>query len=494
MKRIIYQKFNTYNYFLIEGVYLYIKNTSQLLLKDLDNNQLVLREIGINALEISISAVKPENLMEKAVKIHKKKLFIENDEYDLNKFKKIYIIGGGKATAEMAFSLERFLIELKDIEYEGNINIPKDEKTQKFFEKSKISINFASHPIPNEDGLKGTKSMMRIIEKSNKNDLFLCLISGGGSSLLPFPKQGITLQDLKSVNSLLLSSGASIHEINTIRKHLSEFKGGNLAKKLYNKSGATLISLIISDVVGNNLDSIASGPTVPDKTTFKDALEIVKKYHLLDIIPSSVKDHLEKGSSNQKLENPKSNDPCFTNVYNYLIGSVTSAVHEIKSFLKNKGFKVKYFSNNVIGEAKEFGKSLFRTISQQVEDSRSQNNGEKIALIGTGELTVTIRGDGIGGRNQEMLLSFLDFIKDKEFEYNFLIIGANLDGIEGNSTACGALVDNAVVDNIKEEDIDIKRFLDNNDSNSFFRKIRTEIITGPTGCNVNDLILILVSS
>ena len=473
---------------------MFVRNSSQLLLNDLDKNQLALREIGLQTLEKSISAVKPKAILEKSIKVHKNQLFIENDEYDLEKFKNIYIIGGGKAAAEMALTLERFLISLKDIKYEGIINIPKDKEKLELFEQSKISINFASHPIPNEGGLHGTKSMMEIIEKSNKNDLFFVLISGGGSALIPLPKQGINLQDLKEVNSLLLSSGASIHEINTIRKHLSEFKGGNLAKKLYNSSSATLISLIISDVVGDNLDSIASGPTVPDKTTFKDVFEIVKRYDLLDIIPNSVKDHIEKGLSNQKLENPKPNDPCFTNVHNYLIGSVNSAVHEIKPFLKDKGFKVKYFSNNITGEAKEFGKSLFTIISQQVEDSRSQDNGEKIALIGTGELTVTIRGKGIGGRNQEMLLSYLDNVKDKAFNYNFLIISANLDGIEGNSKAMGALIDNYALEQMISKNLDTEKFLANNDSNSFFKELGTEIITGPTGCNVNDLILILVSN
>ena len=473
---------------------LYVKNASQLVLNDLDKNQLTLREIGLQALEKSISAVKPENLMEKSIKIHNNKLFIENDEYDLRKFKKIYIIGGGKATAEMALSLERFLTSLKDIEYEGIINIPKDKEKQESFKKSKISINFASHPIPNESGLKGTKSMMEIIEKSNKNDLFFCLISGGGSALLSLPKNGISLQDLQRVNSLLLASGASINEINTIRKHLSDFKGGNLVKKLYNSSEATLISLIISDVVGDILDSIASGPTVPDKTTFKDALDIVKKYNLLEKIPNSVKEHLEKGLSDKKLQNPKANDLCFTNVHNYLIGSVTSAVHEIKSFLKNQGFKVQYFSANVTGEAREFGKSLYPIISQQVEDNLNQKKAEKITLIGSGELTVTIKGEGIGGRNQEMLLSYLNYIKDREFNYNFLIISVNLDGIEGNSKAMGALIDNYALEQMISKNIDTEKFLANNDSNSFFKELGTEIITGPTGCNVNDLILILVSN
>jgi len=472
---------------------LYIKNTSEILTKELPNVQLTLRQIGLQAISKAISSVKSKRLMEKCIRVLNNKLFIENDEYDLQKFEKIYIIGGGKATAEMALTLERILSNTKDISYKSIINVPKNLEKQDFFKKSKISINFASHPIPNESGLKGTLSMMDLIENSTENDLIVCLISGGGSALLPLPKKGIKLKDLQEINSLLLSLGASIHEINTIRKHLSDFKGGNLAKKLYISSGATLISLIISDVVGDDLDSIASGPTVPDKTTFKDAFKIMKKYDLLGKIPISVKKQLEKGLSDKSLENPKPNDLCFTNAHNYLIGSVTSAAREVKSYLTNEGFEVDYFSNNIIGEARKFGKSLYGIISHQVQESLNQNKVVRKALIGTGELTVTIRGKGIGGRNQEMLLSFLNNVKNNKLNYHFLIISVNLDGIEGNSEAMGALIDNYTFEQMTSKNIDPEKFLANNDSNSFFKKLRTEIISGPTGCNVNDLLLILIS-
>ncbi|MFW9880555.1 MAG: glycerate kinase, partial [Candidatus Thorarchaeota archaeon] len=343
---------------------MFVKNTSQLWLKNLDKNRLALRKIGIQALEKSIFAVKPKNLIEKSIKHLNRKLLIESDKYDLQNFNKIYIIGGGKATAEMALTLEQIFSKMKDIEYEGIINVPENPKILKLFKKSRFSVNFASHPIPNENGFKGTKAMMKIVENSNENDLVICLISGGGSALLPLPKPGIEIKDLQKINSLLLSSGASIQEINTLRKHISDFKGGNLAKKLYNSSGATLISLIISDVVGDNLDSIASGPTVPDKTTYKDALEIIKKYELLSKVPNSIKELLYQGLSGNVSENPKPNDLCFSNVHNYLIGSVKTAVQETKSFLYSKQFEVNYFSNNIIGEAKEFGKSLSEILSK----------------------------------------------------------------------------------------------------------------------------------
>jgi len=469
---------------------MFIKNTAHLLLENLEESQRYLREIGIYCLEMALNAVKPKNLITNSVKIQDGKLIIKEDVFNLNEYNKILVIGAGKASAEMAYTLEEIMKNLS-IEYEGIINIPEGLEIKESEKTKKIELNYATHPIPNENGVNGTKKMLEFVKKSSKKDLIICLISGGGSALLPLPKAGISLRDLQEMNSLLLASGASIHEINAVRKHLSDFKGGNLAKTLFNSSGATLISLIISDVVGNNLDSIASGPTVPDRTTFKDAIDILKKYNIHSKVPKSVINSLEQGIKNENLENPKSNDVCFRNVHNYLIGSVKSAVQEIITYLKHD-FITNYFSDNIIGEASDFGRNLYSIISEQMNENDFENLQKSIALIGSGELTVTIKGAGIGGRNQEMLLSFLDFVNSKDFEDNFLVIGANLDGIEGNSKAMGAVVDNFTLKQIATRKLNTKEYLDNNDSNSFFKIINSEIITGPTGCNVNDLILILI--
>ncbi len=470
---------------------MYIKNTSQLFIEQLNEDQLYLRQIGINSIEVALKSVQPKELIQKAIKIFNNKLSIMNDEYNLNDFDKVYIIGGGKATADMAFSLENILVD-SNINYEGIINIPEGLNIDQSILSRKIKINYASHPIPNLNGLIGTKQMMEIIENTSQKDIIFCLISGGGSTLLPLPKKGITLKDLQEINSLLLASGASIHEINTIRKHLSDFKGGNLAKKLYYSSGATLISLIISDVVGDKLDSIASGPSVPDLTKYKDAIDILKKYKIYNKVPDSVLKHLEYAVLNVELETPKPNDACFNNVHNYLIGSVIFAAEEINSYLREQSFTVEYFSKEITGEANEFGSLLFNIMSKKINVKLENEKISKIALIGTGELTVTIKGDGVGGRNQEMLLSFLENIKSQDVYYNFLIVAVNLDGIEGNSKAMGALVDNFVVNQMIERNINPKKYLKSNDSNSFFKILQSELITGQTGCNVNDLILILI--
>ncbi|MBY9017914.1 MAG: DUF4147 domain-containing protein, partial [Candidatus Lokiarchaeota archaeon] len=243
--------------------------------------------------------------------------------------------------------------------------------------------------------------------------------------------------------------------------------------------------------VGNDLDSIASGPSVPDLSTFEDAKNILEKYKIWNKIPSSVGKVIEEGLKNPKLETPKEKDPSFSRVKNYLIGSVESVIQEIIPLLKRQDFLVDYFSNNISGEAREFGVQLSHIIPEKLKLS-NEGGIDKIALIATGELTVTIKGDGVGGRNQEMLLSYLNNVKNSIFEYNHVIIGVNLDGIEGNSNAMGCLIDNNTISQISSQNIDLTQLLDDNNSNAFFKDIGTEIISGPTGCNVNDLILILI--
>jgi len=470
-----------------------IKNRSILLADNLDGKSLDLRRIGLESIEIALETVRPHELIKKALKVQNKALFIQNDKFRLENYKHIIIIGGGKAGAEMAFAIEELLKSESIVNYKGLINIPLGLDVQNLNLSGKVKLNYASHPIPNKVGMMGVKDMVKLAEEATKDDLIFCLISGGGSALLPLPKEGLMLEELQTVNSLLLDSGASIHEINAVRKHLSNFKGGNLVKKIYNSSKATLISLIISDVVGNNLDSIASGPTVPDLTTFEDAKKVLLKYNLFNKIPLSAKFIIEKGIKTPKLENPKKGDECFNKVHNYLIGSVDSAAKEVSKFLKKQNFDVEFLPAELTGEAKIFGKMLSSLTLEKLSLFETKNPVSKIALIGTGELTVTIKGNGIGGRNQEMLLSLLDSMRKVKITHAFLIVSVNLDGIEGNSKAMGALIDNFLLNQMRDMNLEPEFYLKNNDSNSFFKKLGTELITGPTGCNVNDLVLILIS-
>ncbi len=471
---------------------MYIQNYSQLISESLNKNSLELRKIGLKSLEIAISSVEPRKLITDAIKISDEILMIEGNRYDLKKFKRILIIGGGKATAQMAIALDELLKTSSKIEYEGFLNIPEDQEFKFLNSIKNIKMNLASHPIPNEAGLNGVNKMLELVERANKEDLIICLFSGGGSALLPLPKKNISLTDIQKTNSLLLASGASIHEINTIRKHISDFKGGNLAKRIYETSKATTLTIVISDVVGNKLDSIASGPTVPDLTSFNDAYIVLLKYNLLDTIPMSVKDVIMEGVKNPRLENPSKNDPIFENIHTYLIGSIEISVEEVSNYLRKYKFEIDYFSDEISGEAADFGKHLFYLITEKLKEYTKETEKSRIAMIGTGELTVTLQGKGIGGRNQEMLLNFFNTIKSEKIDYRFFVLGCNLDGIEGNSKAMGAIVDNSLLMETAKDNVNIDSYLNNNNSNAFFNLIHGEIITGPTGINVNDLILILV--
>ena len=471
---------------------MYIQNYSQLISESLNRNALELRKIGLKSLEIAISSVEPRKLITDAIKISDEILMIEGNKYDLKKFKRILIIGGGKATAQMAIALDELLKTSSKIEYEGFLNIPEDQEFKFLNSIKNIKMNLASHPIPNEAGLNGVNKMLELVESANKDDLIICLFSGGGSALLPLPKKNISLTDIQKTNSLLLASGASIHEINTIRKHISDFKGGNLAKRIYETSKATTLTIVISDVVGNKLDSIASGPTVPDLTSFNDAYLVLLKYNLLDRIPVPVRKVIMEGVKNPHLENPLKNDLVFENVHTYLIGSIEISVEEVSNYLRKYKFEIDYFSDEISGEAADFGKHLFYLITEKLKEYTKETEKSRIAMIGTGELTVTLQGKGIGGRNQEMLLNFFNTIKSEKIDYRFFVLGCNLDGIEGNSKAMGAIVDNSLLMETTKDNVNIDSYLNNNNSNAFFNLIHGEIITGPTGINVNDLILILV--
>ena len=470
-----------------------IKNKNELIPDSLEKDKFYLRNIALNCLEKAIDAVKPEYFINRTLKIHKNELIINEDVYPFEKIRRIYVIGGGKASARMAGSINEIFRKYGIIDYEGYINVPEGLEVENLTISDKIKLNAASHPLPNENGVNGVKKMMALVKNAQQNDLIICLISGGGSSLLPLPLEPISIEDLKELNKILLNSGASIEDINIIRKHISSIKGGNLARYVHESSKAQLLSLIISDVIGDQLESIASGPTVPDSSTCKDALEIIKKYNLDNNIPKSIISILNTGLIDNKLETPKPGDECFKSTHNYLIGSVASAVKAVKSYLESKEFQLILFSNSISGEARIYGKKLYDIISEQINHIEIRSNSKyKLALIGSGELTVTIRGGGIGGRNQEMLLSFLSKILNKKISYDFNIISVNLDGIEGNSKAMGAMIDNLLLKTIIEKKLNPEQYLSINDSNTFFKKLKSEIITGYTGCNVNDLIMILL--
>jgi glycerate-2-kinase len=438
-----------------------------------------LRKDALDILEVAVKAVDPYNSVIQSLNINGTNIALGNFTWDLNDFQEIYVIGGGKACGAMAHAIEDLF---GDRITGGVINILKG--TESLYKLKRISLIGASHPIPDEDGVKGVKLMMSLLDNLESSVLIIVLISGGGSSLLTIPAEDVDLQDIKKVTNRLLMSGATIDEINTVRKHLSCIKGGLLAKKAY---PATIISLILSDVVGDSLDTIASGPTAPDKTTYYGAKKILEKYCIWDNIPVSVKTHLEKGVLEEISETPKEGDPVFKKVTNYLIGSNIIASKAAVKRARTLGYHSELVSTKIVGEARNVGISFAKL-------AKTLANGEytvkpPAALVLGGETTVTVIGNGIGGRNMEVALAASVDVR----ESNILIATLATDGIDGPTESAGAIVDGDTLQRAHKLNLNPFKYLKNNDSYNFFRCLGDAIITGPTGTNVNDISIILVN-
>ncbi|MFX0103392.1 MAG: glycerate kinase [Candidatus Hodarchaeota archaeon] len=468
------------------------------------------RELLIDMLEEGIEAVNPYSAVKRHVSVAGNKIKVktakETLELDLDEINRIFVVGAGKATALMASSLESILGEKIEL---GAINVPAQQLKQEDIELKKIKLFGAGHPIPTIKGVEGAREMVQMAQDVDEGDLVFCLISGGGSALLPLPAGELKLEDLQVINGILLECGAKIHEINTIRKHLSNIKGGWLAKHFH---PARVISLILSDVVGDDLSTIASGPTVPDPTTFQDAITILKNRNVFDKVPENVKQFLKNGESKVDSETPKPGDSSFNNVTNIIIGSAKTVASRIVNRInsENSDMASHYVSQYLEGEARAVG-IAFSHMMNGIKNGNTdfkiltpdtfltgkhiqidyESKGGNSLLIFTGETTVTIKGNGKGGRNQELLLSILNESQFND-DFRFVILSCGLDGIEGNSPAAGALIDNHSREDARENMLEPGYFLENNDSFTFFSSLNSVVITGPTGTNVNDLTMILV--
>jgi glycerate-2-kinase len=362
----------------------------------------------------------------------------------------------------------------------GLVNVPHGSGNR----TGKIVLHGANHPVPDEAGVEGTRSMLDMVKHAERNDLIICLISGGGSSLMPLPRGGISLADKREMTQALLKSGATINEVNTVRKHMSDFKGGWLAKKAY---PATILNLILSDVVGDPLDSIASGPTVPDSTTFNDAIEVLKKYSLWNTAPGSIRKVLLEGDEGLIPETPKANDEAFKRVYNVVVGNNRSSSLAACGQLKSVGLNTLMLTATLEGEARHVGVML-ASIAREV--SVSGNPAKKPAgIVAGGETTVTVTGKGSGGRNQELELAAASKLKGSD---GIVLASLSTDGIDGPTDAAGAVVDGRTVMRALKMGLAPEKFLAENNSNRFFSRLGDLVFTGPTGTNVNDVSVIVV--
>jgi glycerate-2-kinase len=434
----------------------------------------VLRTDAIDILEKAVAAVEPKKALKKVLKIEKEILDVGKLNFNIDKFAKIKVIGGGKASGAMAEAIEEIL---GDRISEGKVNVNYDLK--------KIKLVGASHPIPGEDGVKGVTKMLKILENTQKDELVIVLISGGGSALMPCPVEGIPLQDFKKITESLLLNGATINELNAVRKHISAIKGGQLAKRAY---PSTIISFILSDVIGDPLDTIASGPTAPDHTTFHDAVRILKNRKIWKETPKSIQIHLEKGKRQEVEETPKNGDKVFDRVHNILIGSNLVASLAAVKRSKELGYNSMLLSTRVEGEAREVGIAL-AGITKEITITGNPVISPGAIIVG-GETTVTVTGNGRGGRNMELALGAMSKISGM----NAVLVALATDGIDGPTESAGAIVDGYSLLKAENIGLNAEEFLNRNDSFTFFDQVNDTLKTGPTGTNVNDLTVILVAN
>lgn len=456
-----------------------IKNYEKLIENGLTQKDRDARHVALNCILSALDAVNPKKAVFNNVKRRENLLVIGRYKFDLTEYRNIYVLGGGKASGLMAEAIEEIL---GDKITSGIINVLKG--TEKMVKTKKIKINGATHPIPGEEGVNSTKAMLEIARKAGKDDLIIVLISGGGSALMPCPADPVTLEDKKTVTNLLLKCGATINEINVVRKHLSAFKGGQLAKTAY---PATLVNLIISDVVGDPLDIIASGPTVPDSSTFQDAYNVLKKYNLLNKIPENIKKRIQLGLSGKIEETPKPGDKIFRNVHNILIASNRTAC--IAAVKKAREFRTNtmLLSTYIEGEARHVG-TVLAGLAKEIHNYDTPIKKPAVIVCG-GETTVTVVGNGKGGRNQELALGSALKISGLN---GIVIASVGTDGKDGTSDAAGAIVDGQTLKRAQKLGLDATKYLADNNSYMFFKKLGDAIFTGTTGTNVNDLIIIVV--
>lgn len=425
----------------------------------------------------ALSAVNAFGAVKKNCRLRDNIFYVHQTAFNLNRYNHIYIIGAGKASAHMAAAIENILSEKIT---DGIINV----KYAHTVALERIKLIEAGHPIPDENGRIGALQILHLVETATANDLIICLISGGGSALLPLPVSSITLSDKQETLRILLSCGAAIHEINTLRKHMSAIKGGRLAEKA---RPATLISLIISDVVGNPLDIIASGPTVPDPSTFNDCLDIIKKYFIQNRIPASVLTHIQNGADKMVPDTPKPESTAFEKVSNQIIASNKDALFAAKKTADSLGYHTLILSSRFQGDTRESA-HMHTAVAKEIRGTGNPAPPPACILSG-GETTVVLKGDGKGGRNQEFALTAaFDIAGEKQM----VILSGGTDGTDGPTDAAGAVVDSGTIQKALTAGLNPADFLKNNDAYHFFQKTGDLLMTGPTGTNVMDLRIVLV--
>lgn len=424
----------------------------------------------------AVRAVEPSEAVKQQVSRRGEILRVGQRRYNLRRIRRIVVVGAGKAVAPMAAAVERVL----GPRVSGGLVVVKYGHAVPL---RRLSAVEAGHPLPDAAGQRGAEQMLELVRGTAPGDLIICLFSGGGSALLPAPVPGVSLDDQVAVTDLLLRSGATIQEVNAVRKHLSRIAGGRLAQA----SPVRMVVLILSDVLGNPLDAIASGPAAPDPTTYADVLDIVRRYGLEDRMPAPALAHLRRGAAGAEAETPKPGDPLFRRVYTAVVGSNEQAVTAAAAQARRLGFRTLVLTTFLEGEAREAAR-VFCSVVRSVRVRRIPLSPPACLLAG-GETTVTVRGTGRGGRCQEFALASGQVIAG----WPETVVGAfGTDGTDGPTDAAGALVDGDTAARAHSLGLNAARVLADNDAYSYFEQLGDLIQTGPTRTNVNDIYLALI--
>ena len=397
------------------------------------------------------------------------------ERIDFSRFSNVYVVGAGKAGVPMAAAAERAIGRRLTA---GFLNV----KNASGAHLRRIELRECGHPVPDQHGVEGAQRIADLAGTAGEGDLVVCLISGGASALMPLPPAPVTLEQKQATTRLLLASGADIHEINTIRKHISAIKGGQLARRA---APARVEALLLSDVIGDDPGVIGSGPAAPDATTFADALRALDKYGIRARVPAAVRNRLEAGARAELPETPKPADPIFKRVRNTIIGSNRMALAAAARRARTLGLRTLLLSSEVQGETREIGR-MYAAIAREIVRTGHPIRPPACVISG-GETTVTLKEDGLGGRNQELVLSAA---LDIAGLLNTVVFSAGTDGIDGPTDAAGALADG---DTLRRKP-DARAYLDRNDSYHYFETLGDLVSTGPTHTNVMDVHLVLVGS
>jgi glycerate 2-kinase len=434
----------------------------------------------------ALRAVEPEGLVQRSLRLEGESLAVRGEEpvprLDLTDYERLIVLGAGKAAAAMAAALERLLGERID---EGLV-VVKEGYTAPL---ARVRCLEAGHPVPDERGEAAAAALEEIASRADERTLAIVLVSGGGSALLPAPMAPLGLRDKQAVTRGLLASGADIGEVNCLRKHLSRLKGGRLVGLL---GGAAVLALILSDVPGDRLEAIASGLTVPDPSTYADALGITRQYALE--LPAAAREVLERGLRGELEETPKPGDPRFARVHNVLVGTNRTGLEAARREAAALGYLPVVLSSRIAGEAREVGKVYAAIALDQRRFRDLSSGGRPLCLLAGGETTVKVRGRGKGGRNQECALAFLGELGEAGAAAEGIhFLAASSDGTDGPTDAAGAFASLMLLAESRRLGLEPAGFLRENDSNGFFEKVGGLLRTGPTNTNVCDYQICLVN-